>query len=211
MKEIDFGVAIFLPQQVREEAERLTEVLSGLRMPLVYKLHADVVPHITLFQGRFLSSTHAEEGWEGLKEILVPILRKKSVTVQMSKQIEVRENNGNIFWNCFREGLLRELHERAAFHMQLYTNGLLMEQSAKAMRAADSEEVKRRIERYGVIASASAFHPHVTLARLSNIENAKVVYSALAPGMSGFPVEQVCFGPINQYGQMYSEGLQILN
>ena len=208
--QVDYGVAIFVPPKVRDEAYRLTKILTGLRIPLVYELDAEVIPHITLFQGRFLTIAHAEEGWEALHEIVLPILRRKQVSVVMSRQIEVRPNNGNIFWNCFRDAALRELHERVAFHMQLYTHGLLMEQSVKAMANAENEDAKKRIERYGVVASASAYHPHVTLARLQSLLNTQVVNVAAIPQSSEFQVEKICFGPLNQYGQMYSEGLKIL-
>ena len=207
---VDYGVAIFVPPAILDEAYRLTKVLTGLRIPLVYELDARTIPHITLFQGRFLTMAHAEEGWEALHEIVLPVLRKKQVSVGMSRQIEVRANNGNIFWNCFRDVALRELHERVAFHMQLYTSGLLMEQSVKAMANAENEDVKKRIERYGVVASASAYHPHVTLARLQSLLNTQVVNTTVLPQGFEFQVEKICFGPLNQYGQMSSAGLEIL-
>lgn len=201
----DYGVAVMMPPEVFKESFRLVQFLTGVRVPLVYSLSGEFIPHVTLYQGRFPSATVARKAWELLCAEM-PKFVKRPVEVRMTRDVELRKN-GNIFWNCRRTAELEWFHTQFASQMQAHTEGLLMKQSQDKLQDA-SEEERHRVMKYGVVASGPAYHPHITLARLRDVKN-EIVLRGLNPIEMDFSVEKLCFGPINEYGQMSSGSIEI--
>lgn len=196
----DCGIAFVVPESVAKQALRLVEHIEGKQIPLTYKLGGGLVPHITLYQGRFKSEESAHEAWQKLT-----LPRSMSVTgLVILGQVEVRPNL-NIFWNAMKTEKLRTLHEFVTRAMQPYTDGLLREESAAALRSADGE-ARARILSLGGVATGEYYYPHLTLGRLESAEHAPLL-KGMDTVRSYLP-EELCFGPIDQYGQMREHGLE---
>jgi hypothetical protein len=189
------GVAIVVSPEVAAEAIRLASRAIMLSGDPVFWLGSGLVPHITLYQGKFPDREKALHAWERLGGVLSPSL------LALDDSLEVRPN-GNVFWNVCPNDALRAVHMKVAQEMQLRSDGLLTDQTMREFRASDRDVSEcDRILAFGSLASGIAYYPHITLLRLpKEADRSRIV--DLRPQRLSFVPERLCFGPIDEYGQM---------
>ncbi len=192
---IDLGVALNLEGLVLEQAHILAKQIKG-KAKYVFTLDENALPHITLFQGRFV------EGVEGrLEELLKELLKEGIGELEMEDRLFFRPN-GNVFWNVKDNQVLRDLHEKLNTLLISETQGLLMDQFQKIIDDPNASETdKLQIKKYGALLAGDKFLPHVTLGRLINLEDRKLLEDIKVPTLTFHP-KHFILGNLGSYGEV---------
>ncbi|MHB0978215.1 MAG: 2'-5' RNA ligase family protein [Minisyncoccota bacterium] len=192
----DLGVALNLEGALLDEAKNLANEIQK-KAKCIFVLDGNAKPHITLFQGRFPADKVSDVD-NVLKEVLAS---GELEDLNMDTKLFFRPN-GNVFWNVLDSSQLKLLHERLNQVLIGKTQGLLMEQFQQIIDDPNFPETdKSQIKKYGALLAGEKFLPHVTLGRLANPEDKKLLKDIKVPPLSFHP-EHFILGSLGSYGEI---------
>lgn len=177
MEANNIGVFFRLDARTEAIARELVHTVDD-RAALDFKLDDTRVAHITLFQGRIPDSItlHTLE-----REIRAIGAQFGELEVAMEQRLHVRPN-GNVFWNAQKTRELENLHHALLNALQPRTRGLLMPQFQELVENDETPpDDKEQIRRFGSLLAGPFFLPHITLGRLKNVQDGKIVTEISVP------------------------------
>ena len=194
----DYGIAIFPSDEMVKAAEKIVKLLESKNIELIFKLDNTHLPHITLFQGSFLSDPKDE------LEKLAKSLVGREVEITMDKQLYFY-SIGNIFWNTNISNDLLSLHLDAIKIFRPLAEGRLMKQWIDRLVDPETDlddEAKARVIKNGFAESGEThFLPHITLGRLANKSDWEKIKNINLNNYS-FPVSRIIGGPLGYHGNI---------
>ena len=119
----------------------------------------------------------------------------------MEDKLEVRPD-GKIFWDLKRTPELQIMHEKLYDVLRPLTEGMIMDQFRNRLDNPNLDSKEReRIMKYGVSLAGKQFLPHITLGKLKNPADAKVIVD-IKPRYLNIDLEKIVVGQLEYEGQM---------
>jgi 2'-5' RNA ligase len=175
----DLGIFLPCDDKATEYAIGLAHIIETTNL-VKTSLSFGYLPHISLFQGRFLN-TNIDKLIEITKSVFSNI---SSFPIKLDSQLQIR-SNGNIFWNAEKSETLQSLHKLALKNFHPLTKGLLMDQMQKLLQQTNiSQRQRYLIENFGSPLSAENFTPHITICNVNDIKSKKSISEIKPPSYS---------------------------
>lgn len=167
----DIGVVFNIERDAKEEVDRLVTLISK-EVDLASKTDENRRAHISLFQGRMPHQIDTAS----LEKLVLDLLNESGpITIEMEDNLFIRPN-GNIFWNVKINEDLSKLHIKLLERLQPLTEGLLMTQFQKIVDTSESSTADReQVVKYGSLLAGPSFLPHITLGKLSRLEEGELI------------------------------------
>ena len=198
----DLGVIFRVEGEAKKETNRLVGLIEN-RVKLVSRVDESRLPHISLFQGRMPGVPDIAQ----LERVIAELFKESKFNkIEMDSNLFIRPN-GNIFWNATPNNNLSELHLKLLEKLHPLTKGLLMEQFKSILgKDETSDSDREQIEKYGSLLAGPTFLPHITLGRLENIGDKKLIED-IKPELTYFHLAEPVIAELNQDGSLKSASM----
>lgn len=200
----DLGVALRLSSEAEKDVYRIANMQQmRWRGEGEFFLTPPYLPHVTLYQGRFVHPTIDNVT---LGKLCAHIVGKGLWTggaIKLLDHLLLVRKGGWIFWPIELTRELRELHEEVAAYLQRTTSTNFRESAARVLQNRDTpRDVRERIRKFGGVHTGSEYRPHITIGRLAKSGDLKEeALPRMGIGRLVYP-SMLIIGAIDENGRM---------
>lgn len=188
------NVVLLLDKKVQKYAISLSQQIANQYKTTFILDGKGFHPHITLYQASYPDRN----------EMLIgSILTNVS---QASKQFSVQVRGvstlwGFIFLDVLLDDHIKNIHAAVVSSLNELREGMIMEHTQALLSSPDvPEQMKESIRAYGSPLAMEAFHPHITLCRLTDVASAEAVCASLKNVTAEFQVNAIHVANIGMDG-----------
>lgn len=201
----DIGVALGLSAGAMQDAYALARECERRFGARRFFLAPPFLPHVTLYQGRFV---YGAIDRKTLGELAARIVYRgcwSGEPLALASSLRVTED-GWIFWEAERTRSLRDFHEEVAGFLQRRASANFREKARAILLDRTIDRLTRkRVRRFGGIHTGEKFCPHITIGQvlLAREDNARIGFPARHLLRVIYPTKLIV-GDIDGYGRMDS-------